>query len=229
MVSEESEQVLIIIMCIHGDLIYLALFCITYYCRAYIYIYIYIYCSIPTWRLSFTIHRLHPLSDRGCRAGEWRVLDPCCNCLLFVHLALCIVKSPLKLCVHCHVCSQVVCAISGCPAQQTDGGRSEESDSGCSIAAARRSNLILNMTTAINVTNKLFDINYIMNRSIYYERSPRLRWRRQRCHRHQPQDPEGRRGQQPHESSACTNGARGRYVTQFVLVWYNHAHTSIYI
>ena len=45
MVSEESEQVLIIIMCIHGDLIYLALFCITYYCRAYIYTYTYIVAS----------------------------------------------------------------------------------------------------------------------------------------------------------------------------------------
>ena len=46
MVSEESEQVLIIIMCIHGELIYLALFCITYYCRAYTYIYIYTYIHI---------------------------------------------------------------------------------------------------------------------------------------------------------------------------------------
>ena len=42
MVSEESEQVLIIIMCIHCEIIYLALFCITYYSRAYIYIYTYI-------------------------------------------------------------------------------------------------------------------------------------------------------------------------------------------
>ena len=49
MVSEESEQVLVIIMCIHGEFIYLALLCITYHCRAYTYIYIYIYVYIYTY------------------------------------------------------------------------------------------------------------------------------------------------------------------------------------
>ena len=71
------------------------------------------------------------------------------------------------------------------------------------------------------------NIKYIMNRLIHYERSHRRRRRRRRRQRHQPQYPEAGRRQQPRESGACTNGAGGRYVTQFV--WYNHAHTSIYI